>query len=145
MVKNSNYRGLRRTWKFFPTLRGVMNLPPRKPRFLARLTRWQKHHWYWHNRRRNVTWETIQTGSIRLLFFKSKKPYHIVLHRGVPAPSIKSTKLFISFSVSGYPDDALALVFDITSKQYFMFIELKIPSKRGLPPFRPRPHVSGQF
>ena len=114
MVKNSNYRGLRRTWEFFPTLRGIMNLPPRKPHFLARLTRWQKHHWYWHNQRRNITWETIQTGSIRLSFFKSKKPYQkLVLHRGVPAPSNKSTKLFVSFSVSGYPVDVLALVFDI--------------------------------
>ena len=48
------------------------------------------------------------------IIFKSKKPYQkLVLHRSVPAPSNKSTKLFISFSVSGYPVDVLALVFDI--------------------------------
>ena len=41
MVKNANFRGLRRIWEFLPTLRGVIILPPRQPRFLARLPRWQ--------------------------------------------------------------------------------------------------------
>ena len=26
MVKNANFRGLRRIWEFLPTLRGIMNL-----------------------------------------------------------------------------------------------------------------------
>ena len=41
MVKNANFRGLRRIWEFLPTLRGVIILPPRQPRFLAWLPRWQ--------------------------------------------------------------------------------------------------------
>ena len=41
MVKNENFRGLRRIWEFLPTFRGIMKLPPRQPRFLARLPRWQ--------------------------------------------------------------------------------------------------------
>ena len=41
MVKNANFRGLRRIWEFLPTLRGVIILPPRQPRFLARLPLWQ--------------------------------------------------------------------------------------------------------
>ena len=32
MVKNANFRGLRRIWEFLPTLRGVIILPPRQPR-----------------------------------------------------------------------------------------------------------------
>ena len=41
MVKNANFRGLRRIWEFLPTLRDVIILPPSQPRFLARLPRWQ--------------------------------------------------------------------------------------------------------
>ena len=41
MVKNANFRGLRRIWEVLPTSCGIINLPPRQPRFLARLPRWQ--------------------------------------------------------------------------------------------------------
>ena len=41
MVKNANFRGLRRISEFLPTLRGIIILPPRQSRFLARLPRWQ--------------------------------------------------------------------------------------------------------
>ena len=41
MVKNANFRGLRRIWEFLPTFHGIMKLPPRQPRFWARLPRWQ--------------------------------------------------------------------------------------------------------
>ena len=41
MVKNANFRGLRRIWEVLPTLRGVIILPPSHPSFLARLPRWQ--------------------------------------------------------------------------------------------------------
>ena len=39
MVKNANFRGLRRIWEFLPTLCGVVILPPSQPRFLV--PRWQ--------------------------------------------------------------------------------------------------------
>ena len=41
MVKNANFRGLRRIWEFLPTLRGVIILPPSQPRSLAGFPRWQ--------------------------------------------------------------------------------------------------------
>ena len=41
MVKNAHFRGLRGICEFLPTLRGVIILPPRQPRFLARSPRWQ--------------------------------------------------------------------------------------------------------
>ena len=41
IVKNANFRGLRRIWEFLPILRDVIILPPSQPRFLARLPRWQ--------------------------------------------------------------------------------------------------------
>ena len=41
VVKNANFGRLRRIWEFLPTLRGIMNQPPRQPRFLAGLPRWQ--------------------------------------------------------------------------------------------------------
>ena len=41
MVKNANFRGLRRIWEVLPTSCGIINLPPRQPRFLARLPCWQ--------------------------------------------------------------------------------------------------------
>ena len=41
MVKNANFIRLRRIWEFLPTLRGIMNLPPRQPRLQLRLPRWQ--------------------------------------------------------------------------------------------------------
>ena len=41
IVKNANLRGLRRFGEYWPTLRGVIILPPRQPRFLPRLPRWQ--------------------------------------------------------------------------------------------------------
>ena len=42
MVKNANFRGLRRIWEFLRTLCGVIILPPSQPRFLARFPRWEK-------------------------------------------------------------------------------------------------------
>ena len=45
MVKNANFRGLRRIWEFLPTLRSVIILPPSQPRFLARLPPWQQILW----------------------------------------------------------------------------------------------------
>ena len=40
MVKNANFRGLRRIREFLPTLRGVIILLPSQLRFL--LPRWQQ-------------------------------------------------------------------------------------------------------
>ena len=35
MIKNVNFRGLHRIWRFLPTLRRIMNLPLRQPRFFS--------------------------------------------------------------------------------------------------------------
>ena len=49
MVKNANFRGLRRIWEVLPTLHGVIILPPSQPRFLAWLFRWQSTTWIWNS------------------------------------------------------------------------------------------------